>query len=186
MSKGDGNTLMAPREVVQEPAAVTLGERAIRARDARLALLVFADRYAAAAWLSHREADECFAVLYNAGLVEIDPWIKNEVKALAARTLRHWRKLRREAGADRLAVDRAVSRRGCGVLNRANDGAVKLYVLSLLIKQPKLSASRIRALVADRFETLALRGRKVAVPPLRTFQWTLRAWRKDWGMEGRS
>ena len=171
------------REAAQEPAAITLGGRATEARDARLALLAVAERFAADAQLSHRVADERFAALYNFGQIEIAPWIRKEIKALSARTLRHWRKLRREAGAARLAVDRAASRRGCGVLDRANDGAVKSYVLALLIKQPQLTAHHIRALVADRFETLTLGNRYVAVPPVRTFQYTLKAWRNEYRNE---
>lgn len=171
------------REAAQEKQAVQLGGPATEARDARLALLAVADRYASDAQLSHRDADARFAELFNAGQIEIAPWIRSEVQSLTARTLRRWRKIKREAGASRLAVDRAAARRGSGVLDRANDGAVKDFVIALLIKQPQLTAHHIRRLVADRFEALDVAGRSLDVPPVRTFQYSLKAWREEFRNE---
>lgn len=171
------------REAAQEDDAVTLGGPATDSRDARLALLAVADRYAADAQLSHRDADARFAALFNAGEIEIAAWIRAEVRALTARTLRRWRKIKREAGAARLAVDRAAVRRGSGVLDRANGGEVKTFILALVAKQPQLTAHDIRANVADRFASIEVAGSKHPVPPVRTFQYALKAWRDDYRNE---
>jgi transposase InsO family protein len=171
------------REAAQDDESIRLDGPATDSRDARLALLAVADRYAADAQLSHWDADARFAALFNAGQIEVAGWIKAEVRSLTARTLRRWRKIRSEAGAARLAVDRAAVRRGTGLLDRANEGEVKTYILALVIKQPQLTAEHIRKVVADRFSTFDLAGRSVDVPPVRTFQYALKAWREDYRNE---
>lgn len=165
------------RDAAAEPAAGSLTGAATESRDARLALLALADKIAADAGISRSQADKQLCGTYNEGLIEIAAWIKAQAPSITPRTLKRWRKAKREAGAGSLAVDRAKARRGTGILDRANAGAVKTFILALLAKQPQLTAHHVRALTADRFQTLELRGRAIAVPPVRTFQHALKAWR---------
>lgn len=178
------------REAEQEPQALNLSGTATDARDARLALLALAGRYADDAGLSRKAADAHFADLFNTGQLAVASWIRAEVKSLHPRTLKRWRKIRQETGASRLAVDRSRARRGTGILDRANAGEVKTYILALLAKQPQLTAHHIRALVADRFGVLKLSHpsrtalddgceKTVPIPPVRTFQHALKAWRHE-------
>lgn len=185
------------REAASEPAAERLTGPATEARDARLALLALAEKFAAASGMLRVCADRHFCDLYNAGAqlrdpaanaIEAAPWIRAQVKSLAPRTLARWRRLRREGALTRLAVDRAAARRGSGTLDRANNGEVKTYILALIAKQPQLTAHHIRALVSDRFEgqfRLGINGaaRAVPVPPVRTFQYALKAWREEYRNE---
>lgn len=78
------------REAASEPQAEHLGGAATEARDARLALLIAADRTASQGQLSRKVADRQFADLYNSGRVEVASWIKAEVKSLTPRTLARW------------------------------------------------------------------------------------------------
>lgn len=171
------------REAASEPQAQHLGGAATEARDARLALLIAADRTASEGQLSRKVADRQFADLYNAGKVEVAAWIKLEVKSLTPRTLARWRAARVRGETAKLAVDRATARRGTGVLDRANDGEVKTYLLALLAKQPQLTAHHLRALACDRFPTVEVGGRSLALPPIRTFQRALKDWRNEYRNE---
>ena len=172
------------RAAAAEPGAERITARAAAARDARLALLALVDRFAAEArLLSQKRADRHFCDRYNRGEVAVAPWIKAEVKSLAPRTLQRWRDHVRAGRRSQLAVDRGQPRKGTGVLDRANNGEVKTYILALIAKQPQLTAHHIRAMVADRFATLDVAGRAIAVPPVRTLQHALKAWRTDYRVE---
>lgn len=174
------------RDPTAAPEAAPLNGTATEARDARLAILAFADRVAAEAKIGRKRADRHFADLYNAGTLNIAGWIKAQVKAVTPRTLARWRSHQRSGRASRLAVDRAASRKGSGILDRANGGEVRTYILALLAKQPQLTAHHTRDLVADRYpDGLKLPGaivpafhRYVPLPPVRTFQYALKAWRQ--------
>lgn len=172
------------REAAAEPEAASLNGAATEARDARLALLALADKVAAQAKAGRKVADRQFCDLYNTGVLEAASWIRQQVKAVTPRTLARWRAHARDGRTARLAVDRAASRKGQGALDRANGGAVKTFILALLAKQPQLTAHHIRDLVADRFEGQLTLGQKAtAIPPIRSFQYALKAWRTEYRNE---
>jgi transposase InsO family protein len=171
------------REAAAEPEAVNVKGGAASARDARLALLGQADRLAESAGIGHKRADRQFADLYNIGQLDIAPWIRDQVKGLTPRTLARWRAVAKAGNKSKLAVDRAAARRGTGVLDRANDGALRVHILALVAKQPQLTAHHIRKLVADAFPEIAVAGQAVALPPIRTFQSALKSWRRTFRVE---
>lgn len=165
------------REAASEPEALSVSAGAAEARDARLALLGHAERIAHEAGVGHKRADRQLCDLYNTGALDIAPWIKAEVKSLTPRTLARWRAAAKAGHKNKLAVDRAAARRGTGILDRANDGQLRTYILALVAKQPHLTAHHIRALVADAFPQVTIAGNPVALPPIRTFQAALKSWR---------
>lgn len=165
------------REAASEPEAPSVSAGAAEARDARLALLGQAERIAREAGVGHKRADRQLCDLYNTGQLDVAPWIKSEVKSLTPRTLARWRAAAKAGHKNKLAVDRAAARRGTGILDRANDGQVRVHMLALIAKQPHLTAHHIRALVADAFPTVTIAGNQVALPPIRTFQAALKSWR---------
>ncbi len=177
------------RQAASEPFADELSGRATEARDARLALLGVVDRFVASAKVSLRHADQHFCDLYNAGQIEAADWILAEVKSITPRTLFRWRQARKEGRVSQLGVDRGEARRGKGVLDIANDGAVKRYILGLLVKQPHLSAYHIRAIVQSEFGTLTVSSefkgtfKTVETPPIRTFQRTIGMWKSQYKVE---
>jgi transposase InsO family protein len=172
------------RSAAQESGAVNLTGPATEARDARLSLLALADRYAAEAGLPRKRADAHFADSYNAGTIEVADWIAAEVKSLTARTLRRWRAHVSAGKTTRLAVDRAAARRDTGMLDRANGGEVKTFLLAHIVKAPQLTAHHLRDLAADRFQGgLELNGNLIPLPPVRTFQRALKQWRADYRNE---
>lgn len=176
-------------EASREPEAMSLTDRAAEARDARLALLGLVERFIAGSSAPKRIADQHFCDLYNAGSMDIASWIREQVKTLTPRTLFRWRQTRRAGRTARLGVDRAAARKGKGVLDTANGGEIKNFVLALLARQPHLTADHIRDIVSGRFEKglelVSKDGeiRFVPVPPLRTFQHALRGWKVDYKVE---
>jgi putative transposase len=165
------------REAAAEPDAANVTGTAASARDARLAILALADRVAQTAGVGHKRADQQFCDLYKLGQVEIAPWIRAEVKSVTPRTLAYWRAHAKAGKKSKLAVDRAAARRGTGVLDRANGGELRTFILALVVKQPQLTAHHIRALVADAFPQVTVGERAAKLPPIRTFQHALKAWK---------
>jgi transposase InsO family protein len=171
------------RDAAAEPDAVDVKGGAAQARDARLAILALADRVAAQASIGRKRADLHFCDLYNAGAVTVAAWIAAEVKHLTPRTLARWRALAKAGAKSRLGVDRAAARRGTGLLDRANNGEVRTYILALLAKQPQLTAHHVRALIADAFPHIHVGGAIAEMPPVRTFQHALKNWRQQFRVE---
>lgn len=161
-----------------EPEAVEIRADAAENRDARLALLAAADAYADEAGIGRKRADAIFAAAYNLDQMPVAPWIKAAVTSLTVRTLARWRAAREAGATHRLAVDKGAARRGRGILETANEGAVKTHCLALLSKNPLLTADQIRDAVGGRFGELVTASGEVApLPPLRTFQAALKLWK---------
>ncbi|WP_316200415.1 MULTISPECIES: DNA-binding protein [unclassified Bradyrhizobium] len=171
------------REAAAEPEAVNVTGSAANARDARLALLGQAERLGRDAGIGQKRADRHLCDLYNSGGLDIAPWIRGEVKHLTPRTLARWRAAAKAGHKSKLAVDRSAARRGTGVLDRANDGKIRVHILALVAKQPQLTAQHIRALVADAFPVVEIAGQAIELPPIRTFQAALKSWRATYRVE---
>jgi transposase InsO family protein len=150
-----------------DPQAAQLTLPALESRDARLALIAAADRFARNASLSRRTADTAFCALYALDKLDIAAWIKAAVRRLAPRTLARWREQTKNGSAARLGVDRGAARRGKGRLATAEGGEVKRYILALVAHQPHLSADHVRECVAAKFAGFD-------PPPVRTFQHVLK------------
>ena len=157
-----------------------LSARARQVRDARLAILAVADRLRRDTGLSQLSADAAICGLYGSGAIELAPWVRQTVISISTRSLMRWRSERSRGGTARLGYDAAGSRKGTGVLELAQEGAVKTHILAVIVKQPvSLSAGAVRNTVVAKFgpELLLPSGEMVPVPPLRTFQHVLKSWR---------
>lgn len=158
------------------PQADALTLAAVEGRDARLALVAAADRFAHEAELPRVVADKAFCALYLLDKMPVDQWVRQAVKKLSPRTLDRWRALKKEGAHSRLGVDRGAARRGKGVLEASLDGAVKTYILALIAHQPHLSSDHVRALVADKFAGIEL-------PAPRTFRHALGSLKERYKVE---
>jgi transposase InsO family protein len=157
-----------------DPRSAQLTPPALEARDARLALIAAADRFARNASLSRRTADAAFCALYNLERIDIAPWIKASIRRLAPRTLARWREQTKNGSPSKLAVDRGAARRGRGALAVAEGGEVRKHILALVAHQPHLSADHVRECVAAKFPTFK-------APPVRTFQHFLKRLKTEQG-----
>ncbi len=171
------------REAAAEPAADRLSGTASQARDARLAIMHQVASFAAQSNVGIKKAEAHFSDLYNGGKIDVAPWIKAEVKTLNPRTLRRWRALDRSGQKSKLGVDKSAARRGTGILDRANGGEVRTFVLALIAKQPQLTAHHIHALLRDSYSAVTIGNKTVKLPPVRTLQHALKAWRETYRVE---
>lgn len=169
--------VVAPRPTV--PALVLgdgLTDRAARERDARLAIVGAFDAFSQALRLSDASRVQIFVDRYNLGTQHVPDWIREIIPSISKRSLARWRAAKAVGRADRLAVDRSAARKGKGIVETANGGALRTFVLALIAHQPLLTASQVerqcRAEFGDTVTDHA--GRIVAMPPVRTFQYALK------------
>ncbi|MBX9933310.1 MAG: Mu transposase C-terminal domain-containing protein [Methylobacterium sp.] len=168
-----------PESANVQPGAALSG-RAAQERDARLAILRAFEAFARGQRLNQQGCEALFVSKYQAGTFAIEPWVRELVPSFSRRTLARWRAA---AGKDlnSLGVDRGAARKGTGILETANDGAVRRWMLALITHQPHLSAKHIRRDCALEFgdRLTVVRGGGVVetidMPPLRTFQAALKA-----------
>ncbi|GJD93402.1 DDE-type integrase/transposase/recombinase [Methylobacterium iners] len=181
----DAVPMAAAAAAEAEPAAAGLRDDAAEARDARLAILAAADRIFETAKLPRQHADLLTIADYQSGRLGLPEWVRAEVPKLTLRTLQRWRAAAKAGRTAALAVDRGAARRGCGVLEQANDGQVRVYCLALIVSRPHLSADHVRAMLRERFgDTLTLSKaggsiRTVPLPPIRTIQDALKRWKSS-------
>lgn len=165
-----------------EPAAAALRDDAAEARDARLAMLAAAERFRVEARIPRHHADHRFVKEVQAGRIDLPVWVLLAAPKLSERTLKRWRATASSGNTARLAIDRGAARRGGGVMDAAEDGALRVTALALITHQPHLSADHVRALLRAKFgDTVAMkRGgviKRVPLPPVRTVQDALKRWR---------
>lgn len=152
-------------------------ERVLR-RDARLMALTMADAHLREnTAMGRKAADADFADRFNAGSIEISPWIKEELPSLSATSLKRWRKARDSGNWNAVGGEgRATS----SLLAEAEDGDVQLYIGGLLVKQPFLSSVQVRDLVEARFGAeLRIGTTSEPLPHVRSFQRFITEWKEN-------
>jgi putative transposase len=116
-----------------------------------------------------------FADLYNGRLLQTPEWVLECIPRITARTLSVWLRLAKSGAVDRLGVDRGAARRGKGIFDEAEGGALRSKILTFIAHQPFLSADHVRTLCRDAFgDTLSYRGQAVPMPSVRAFQMALK------------
>jgi putative transposase len=154
------------------PAGVSLTDRAAQERDARLAVLAAFDRFARGLRLHQRACMQIFCDRYQMGMIKVDDWVKDLVPSVSKRSIARWRKAKAGGAENELGVDRSAARAGTGLLDTANGGMVRDFVLAWIASGPHLSADTIRGYCKDRFgdEISDRNGEMKPLPPPRTFQ----------------
>lgn len=157
------------------PAASTVSNRAAMERDARLAVLAAFDRFARGMRLHQRACMQIFADRYEMGMIKVDDWVKDLVPSVSKRSIARWRALKSNGAENALAIDRSKARAGTGVLDTANDGKVRRFILALVASAPHLAAAEIRTQCRFKFGDsvdVVSKGvqKTIELPPIRTFQ----------------
>ncbi len=166
------------------PPALVLGtdltDRAARERDARLAIVAAYDEFSKALRLSDASKVQIFVDRYNLGSHYVPEWVRQTISTLSKRSLARWRAVKGSGRADRLAIDRSAARKGKGIVETANGGRLRTFVLALIAHQPLITAAQVevqcRAEFGDTVTDHA--GRVVPMPPVRTFQHALKGLRE--------
>jgi transposase InsO family protein len=162
-----------PQPVLPTPET----DRARRAQAARVAILTACEIYAAGINLGKQGGYKSFEFAYNCGDVRVEDWIREEVPRVSSRTLFRWMSDAREGKA--LGVDRSLARKGKGILETANGGRAKAFILALIAHQPSIAAERIQTLLSDELggSLIAADGTVRPIPPVRTIQNQVKIWR---------
>ncbi|PKR90901.1 integrase [Pleomorphomonas diazotrophica] len=171
-------TVGAVEPIRPQPALPTPEtDRARTAQAARMAILTACEIYAAGINLTKKGGYRSFEFAYNCGQVRVEDWVREEVPKVSARTLFRWLADAREGKS--LGVDRALARQGKGILETANGGRAKAFVLGLIAHQPGIKAERIQTLLSDEMggSLIAADGTVRPIPPVRTIQNQVKIWR---------
>jgi putative transposase len=155
-------------------------EPARQSRDARLHVVGMFRAWHARVGLGTYTATAAFADLYNGGHIAAPAWVVSAIRQVSSRTLWRWLAAERSGDTERLAVDRGAARRGKGIMDEAEDGALKARILALHAHQPHLSADHLRTILRDQFgDMIAYRGRRIPMPTARAFQVLLKRLKVD-------
>lgn len=178
-----GTFVRVEREDYQTETTNELTRRECSVRDAKLIVLKVAERFRKTCGMGGTASDHLFTQLFEDGKVPLPEWVLENVKTVSRRSLARWRKDMRE-DINRLAHDPSKARKGTGVLDRAEGGEVRAFCLAVYVSNQFFSAKHIRNAALQKFGNTVLvdteTGQKrVPMPPLRTFQNALKAWKKD-------
>lgn len=150
-----------------------ISERARTERDARVVAIRLADRFRSFSKLTAAASDHLFVLMFNGGKVEgLPKWVSETIGSLSVRSLARWRSKMRSDGGVGLAHDPSEARKGKGLLDTANDGEVRNFVLAWLAQNEALAAEEIMDYVEGEFgsELVSRQGELLPLPSLRTFQ----------------
>lgn len=168
-----GQSTAAPEVEPETPVGAALTDRARRERDARLAVIAAFVTFARGLTsMSVQARMFTFVDRWNMNMIQVDPWIKEILPQISQRSLFRWLAAKKKGAKDDLAVDRSEARKGTGLLDNANSGEVKSFVLAWIAASPHLSAEIIRGYCEDHFgaEISDRNGELKPLPPIRTFQ----------------
>ncbi|MCH4542813.1 DDE-type integrase/transposase/recombinase [Ochrobactrum sp. A-1] len=167
-----GRVEALPQAEAEIHPTAPLSDRAQRERDARLAVVAAFELFLKGLNLSVQGALFVFCDRYNVGMIQVDPWVKETLPRISQRSVFRWRATKAKGAKDALAVDRSEARKGKGLLETANNGEVRAFILAWLASNPHLSADIIRGYCEDHFgpELTDRNGEVKPLPPVRTFQ----------------
>lgn len=152
---------------------VNLTERGRLERSARMITVRLADKFKRLNGMTAMASDHLFVLTFNSGRVEgLPDWVAETIDNLSIRSLQRWRSKAKEDEGRSLGHDPAQARVGTGLLETANDGAVRRHILAWITDAPALSASIVRDQVEFKFgrELVSRSGELKPLPPVRTFQ----------------
>ncbi|MER8964460.1 DDE-type integrase/transposase/recombinase [Mesorhizobium sp. M0808] len=166
----------------------SLTARAQKERDARLAIVAAFEKFSRGLQLGYATRVQVFTDKYNAGSLNIDKWALEIIPSLSKRSLARWQSQKRDGTVNALGHDPAQARKGTGVLETANGGAVRAFMLALIAHQPHLSGHHVRTMCRSEFgDTLKAVSKGVEtvipMPPVRTFQHALKGLKQNHKVE---
>ena len=175
---------MAPEQ--KGPAAPTATER----RNAKIVIVSLFEKFMASSCLKTLQAERPFLTFYEReGRLEnstiVPSWVFSIYPTFSIQSLRRWRSLRKQDDAFNALGGRYGNRKGSSIIERAENGELKKYVIAVMLKQPHLNGGHLRDLVRAKYgETVFIknaRGKKEEkeLPTVRTFERFMLEWRKE-------
>ncbi|TCP88952.1 Mu transposase-like protein [Rhizobium sp. PP-CC-2G-626] len=167
-----------PKLVPQaEPAPSSMTDSAAKERDARLAVIAAYELFAKGSRFNQQACLRLFCDKYEMGSIMIEPWVKEIIPNVSTRSLFRWKSVKAKGAKDALAVDRSKARKGKGLLETANGGAVRAFILAWVATNPALAADEIFGYIEDEFgeELVDAAGELKPMPSLRMLQHFIKA-----------
>ncbi len=153
-------------------AAVTTPAHGKRRIDAKLALIGLWEQFNKTAGLAVMPSLHKFSELYNAGTIEADADVRQQVPMLCGATLNRWRAAVKRDGVAQLA-GRYGNRKGASIID--TQPAVAEFAVSMLVSHPHAGSAHIMQALRARFGADA----EVKLPSARALQRWMNAWRQD-------
>lgn len=170
----------APKSAMPDDMSGNLTDRAKLERDARIAIIRAFEKFSRGKRLSVQGSLFVFCDRYNMDFIGVEDWVKGFIPAISQRSVFRWMS-KSKTQANALAHDPAAARKGSGLLETANEGKVRAFILSSIAANPAFSAKHVRTYCRDEFgdEIVDRYGEVKPMPPLRTFQHFIAALRQD-------
>lgn len=150
-------------------------------KTARLIILRILDIHRASTKTTDNQAVKSFCVLYKLrGIEGIPEWIYELFPNVSERSIWRWKEAKRNEKYNILAKSQN-NRSGTGILDRAEGGKVKDFIVAVINKQPHLSAAHVRDLTRSSFGEILNIGqqKKANIPDIRTFRRFISNWKKE-------
>lgn len=112
-----------------------------------------------------------FCSAYNAGELDVQPWIKSAIKSVSQGSLMRWIKTMKREGIAKLGGVYG-NRKGSGILDTNHE--LNSFVLALLYKKPHIEPAHIFHSIVARFE-----GADIKIPSVKTITRWLTKWKND-------
>jgi putative transposase len=158
-------------------------------RVAKITIVKLFEQFRNTTCLSVMDAERPFIKLYEQdkqGDGRVFPrWLYDAYPSFSITSLRRWRKLRQEKDAFDALAGRYGNRKGSGLIERAEEGALKTHIIALILKQPHLNGGHVRDLCRAKFGKTVFvkdaRGNREekALPNVRTFERFIFDWKKN-------
>ncbi len=133
------------------------------------------------------KAEEPFLSFYQAERAKaaydyIPAWVFESVPEFSISSLRRWRDARR-SDLQSLRNGRYGNRKGSGLIERAEGGSFKMFILAAMLERPHMTAGHLRDLCRSKFgETVIVTQggvpQEYALPHIRTFDRFIESWKK--------
>ncbi len=159
-------------------------------RNARIIIVKTFERFMQTSCLSVSKAERPFMLFYERECAQkssefIPLWIFDIYPSFSVQSLRNWRMTRKRDDAFDALTDKYGNRKGSGIIERAENGELKQFVIALMLKQPHLTGGHVRDYCRAKWgETLFVTDAKgnreeKDLPTVRTFERFMLDWKTN-------
>lgn len=152
------------------PSLLSLAGAAKKRAEARAAVVLAARMFTVNVRLAYTRALDAFAQRYNAGEINVEPWVREVLPEVCRSSLMRWDARVRQGGTASLAGNYGRHRKGKGLID--SQEMVENTILGMFATYPHVSAQ----VILERLQSLVHQGISIEIPSLRRLQ----AWIADW------
>lgn len=154
-------------------------------RDAKAMIVKAFDKYRFTLGLSVMAAEREFLSYFEAQQAKgsgtsIPSWVFDAVPRFSVQSLRNWRAIARKKDGHKALGAQYGNRRGKGIIDLAENGEFKTYLIALKLKTPHITGGNLRDLCRIKFgETVSYKGAQRPLPTVRTIERFISKWCDD-------